>query len=321
MTATWLRKIVAALVTLFLATVCVFLAVRALPGGPAAALSAESNNPKAVKAVEHSYGFDRLIPVQYARWLGHALRGDLGTSPSTGLPVASVLGDRIPVTLELAILALIIAAGVGIPAGVFAARRPGGVLDYLVSGIALGGLSIPHFWFGILLILVLAVTLHVLPAAGFVPILADPLSNLEHMLLPAVVLGTGLAAVVMRQTRSAMMSSLRSDYVRTARAKGLPERSVVGVHALRNSLITVATVLGLQLGAMIAGIVTVEQVFDIPGIGKLTLDAVFQRDYPTLQGVVLLTATAYIVANLLVDLAYSALDPRIRVTTAVGGAT
>lgn len=306
----------AALLTMLLASICVFLAVRALPGGPAVALAAENPDPNVVKAIEAKYGFDQPLPVQYGRWIALAVQGNFGESPLTKLPVSSVLANRIPVTLELAVLALLVAAVLGIPAGVLAARRPGRGIDYLASGLALGGLSIPHFWFGILLILWLSVSWHVLPSAGFVPILADPGGNLLHMLMPAVVLGTGLAAVVMRQTRSAMIEALASDYVRTARAKGMSEWSVVARHALRNSLVTVTTVLGLQLGLLIAGVVTVEQVFNIPGLGKLTLDSVFQRDYLTLQAVVLLTTAGYVISNLLVDLAYSVLNPRIRVTGA-----
>jgi len=310
------RRAGAALLTLLLASMLVFAAVRALPGGPAVALAAESNDPAVITAIEHKYGFDQPIVVQYWNWLGLALRGDLGQSPGTGLSVSAVLADRIPVTLELALLALLVAVLLGVPAGVVAARRPGRAGDYLASATALAGLSIPHFWFGILLILGLSVGLHLLPAAGFVPIFVDPWGNLEHMLMPAVVLGAGFAAVVMRQTRSSVMEALRSDYVRTARAKGLSEWDVVGRHALRNSLITVVTVLGLQLGAVIAGVVTVEQVFDIPGLGRLTLESVFSRDYPMLQGVVLLAATGYVLANLLVDITYSVLNPRIRVAGA-----
>jgi peptide/nickel transport system permease protein len=307
------KRLGAALVTLFLASVLVFLAVRALPGGPALALAAENPDPGVIAAINHKYGFDQPLPVQYGQWLVLALRGDFGTSPLTGLPVSAVLLDRIPVTVELALLSLIVAVLVGIPAGVLAAARRGKVGDFVGTGVALAGLSIPHFWFGILLILGLAVGLHLLPAAGFVPILANPLGNLEHLILPAIVLGTGFAAVIMRQTRSSMLDSLESDYIRTARAKGMTESSVLWRHALRNSVITVITVLGLQLGALIAGVVTVEEVFAIPGLGQLTLDSVFQRDYPTLQAVVLLTAAGYIVANLLVDLAYSLFNPRIRV--------
>jgi peptide/nickel transport system permease protein len=254
--------------------------------------------------------------VQYIRWLGHAIHGNLGQSPKTGISVSQTLAERLPVTLELAGLALIIALAIGLPIGILAAVRRGSAADYVASTTALVGLSVPHFWLGILFILGFAVSLQWLPASGFVP-LTDPLGNLSHMLMPAVVLGIGLAAVVMRQMRSAMLESLGADYVRTARAKGMSERVVVGVHVLRNSLITVVTVVGLQLGTLISGAVITEQIFIIPGIGKLTIDSVFSRDYPSLQGVVLITATGYILANLLVDIAYSLLNPRIRVS---GGA-
>ena len=307
-----LRRAVTAVITLFLASLVVFATVHALPGGPATAMSAEGAGPAAVAATNRAYGFDKPLPVQYARWADRAVHGQLGSSPVTNLPVTTQLVQRIPITLELAILSLLLAIVIGVPAGVAAAARPGRFLDYAASATALGGLSIPHFWFGILLILLFSVHLHLLPSGGFVPIPQGPLANLSHMLLPAVVIGAGLAAVLMRQTRAAMIEALGADYVRTARAKGLDEWRVICVHALRNSLIAVVTVIGLQLGALIAGIVTVEVVFDIPGVGQLTLDSVYRRDYPTLQGVVLLIATAYIVANLLVDLAYTVINPRIR---------
>jgi peptide/nickel transport system permease protein len=197
---------------------------------------------------------------------------------------------------------------------VIAAVRRGSLADYGGSLAALLGLSIPNFWFGLVLILVFAVALGVLPASGFVPFFEDPLDNLRRMIMPAIVLGTGLAAVIMRQTRASMLESLGSDYVRTARAKGLRDRSVVGSHALRNSLITVVTLVGLQLGALISGAVVTEQVFVLPGFGKLTVDSVFQRDYPLIQGVVLVAAFGYVVVNLLVDILYSLIDPRIRVS-------
>lgn len=307
-----LRRVGVSLVTLFIATVVVFAGVRALPGDPAVAMSSESSSPRALQAIRVDYGLDKPVPVQYLSWIGHALRGDLGTSPKTGLSVAQALTQRLPITLELTLLALLIAVAIGIPLGILAAVRRASIADYVASTTALAGLSVPHFWLGILFILAFAVNLGWLPASGFVP-LSAPLGNLEHMAMPAVVLGIGLAAVVMRQMRSAMLESLGADYVRTARAKGLSERSVVGVHALRNSLVTVVTVVGLQLGALISGAVITEQIFIIPGIGKLTIDSVFSRDYPMLQGVVLITATGYILANLLVDLAYSLLNPRIRV--------
>jgi peptide/nickel transport system permease protein len=214
------------------------------------------------------------------------------------------------------VLALFIALAVGVPIGILAAVRRGSFADYVAGTTALAGLSVPHFWLGILFILAFAVNLEWLPASGFVP-LTDPLGNLEHMIMPATVLGITLAAVVMRQMRSAMLDSLGADYVRTARAKGMSEQRVVGMHALRNSLITVVTVVALQLGTLISGAVITEQIFIVPGIGKLTIDSVFSRDYPTLQGVVLITATGYILANLLADIGYSLLNPRIRVA---GGA-
>jgi peptide/nickel transport system permease protein len=315
----WLiaRRTGIALVTLLLATIVVFGAVHALPGGPAAALSADSTNPAALTATMHQYGFDQPLPVQYARWLGEVLRGQFGTSPITDIPVSTQLAQRLPITLELAVLALAFAVALGVPAGVAAAVRPGRLTDWVASAVALGGLSLPHFWFGILAILIFAVHLHVLPSGGFVPLSGGLGGNLSHMVMPVIVLGTGLAAVIMRQTRAAMIEALGADYVRTARAKGLRESQVIWIHALRNSLITVVTVVGLQLGGLIAGVVTVEVVFNIPGIGQLTLDSVYQRDYPTLQGAVLLTAAAYIIVNLLTDVCYTLINPRLRV--AAGG--
>ena len=221
---------------------------------------------------------------------------------------------RIPITLELAFLAVLIGSLIGILAGVIAAVRRGKLSDHAATTSALVGLSLPHFWLGLMMIILFAVDLHWLPASGYVSFRAHPLANLEHMVMPALVLGTGLSAVLMRQTRSAMLTSLSADYVRTARAKGLSEGSVIGKHALRNSLITVTTVIGLQLGALISGAVITEQIFVIPGFGRLTLDAATARDYTMIQGVVLVTATGYVVVNLLVDVVYSLLNPRIRVS-------
>jgi peptide/nickel transport system permease protein len=310
------RRAGAALITLFVSSIVIFLAVRALPGGPAVALSSESTDKKVIAAITHKYGFDKPLPEQYVIWLGNALRGDFGTSPRTGLPVSTSLANAIPVTLELSILAMLIALVIGIPAGVLAARRPAGIGDYTGSALALAGLSLPHFWFGILLILLFSVTLGVLPAAGFVALGDGVGQNLLHMLMPAVVLGAGLAAVLMRQTRSAMIEALGSDYVRTANAKGMGRATVLVRHALRNSLTSVVTIVGLQLGGLIAGVVTIEQVFSIPGLGKMTLDAVFQRDYSTLQAVVLITALGYVLVNFLVDITYSLINPRVRVSGA-----
>lgn len=308
-----LRRLGVSLVTLVLSSMVVFVAVRLLPGDTAQVLAGESSDPAVLEAIRAEYGLDQPWPVQYLQWVGHALQGDLGVSAQTGLSVTAVLADRIPVTFELALLSLLIALGIGLPLGRMAAVHRGTMRDYVSTTGSLLGLSVPSFWLGILFILVFAVRLGWLPASGYVPFFQSPTENLARLIMPAVVLGVGLAAVVMRQMRSSMIESLGSDYIRTARAKGLSEGAVVGIHALRNSLTTVVTVVGLQLGALISGVVITEQIFVIPGLGKMTLDSVFNRDYSGLQGVVLLTATAYIVVNFLIDLAYSWLNPRIRV--------
>jgi peptide/nickel transport system permease protein len=307
-----LRKVGAALVVLAVASVLVFAGVRAIPGDPAIALAAENRDPAVLTAIRHKYRLDQPLPVQYAHWVWLALQGDLGVDQRQ-LSVAHTIVTRIPITLEIALLSLVVSVLVGIPAGVIAAVRRGRPEDYLVTTAALVGLSVPHFWLGLLFIIWFAVDLHWLPASGYVSI-HHPLANLEHMVMPAIVLGTGFAAVLMRQMRSSMLTSLGADYVRTARAKGLSEWSVVGRHAFRNSLITVTTLLGLQLGALISGVVVTETIFGIAGFGRLTIDAVNQRDYPLIQGVVLVTAAGYVVVNLLVDVAYSLLNPRIRVS-------
>jgi peptide/nickel transport system permease protein len=287
--------------------------VRALPGDPARALAGEQANPAQVAAIRAQYGLDDSVLAQYWHYLTASLHGDFGTSVRTNIPVRSMLGSALPVTIELSLLALVIASLIGVGMGVLAAVRRGRPAEWFANAFALLGLSVPNFWLGLMAILWLSVALAILPASGFVPFLDDPAANLQHMILPALVLGIGLAAVIMRQTRSSMLDALGTDYIRTARAKGLRERTVVGVHALRNSLIVVVTIVGLQLGALISGAVVTERIFALPGFGKLTVDSVFQRDYPVIQGVVLITATAYIVINLLVDLLYSLIDPRIRV--------
>ncbi|MEQ4204724.1 ABC transporter permease [Actinopolymorpha sp. B17G11] len=308
-----LHRLWQSVVTLVLATVVVFVGMRALPGDPALALAGEERDPASLAAIRAKYGLDDALPVQYWRFVANSVRGDLGTSIRTDTPVTDMLATALPVTLELSIFALAIAALVGIAAGVAAAVRRGRFTEWVANGAALAGLSIPNFWLGLIAILYLAVAVRLFPASGFVPFTEDPVANLHHLVLPAFVIGTGLAAVIMRQTRSSMLEALSTDYVRTARAKGLPTHTVIIRHALRNSLIVVVTIVGLQLGALISGAVVTERIFGLPGFGKLTIDAVFQRDYPVIQAVVLVTATAYIVINLLVDLLYSVIDPRIRV--------
>jgi peptide/nickel transport system permease protein len=309
-----LRRTGAAVIVVFIASVVVFLGLQALPGNPALVLAGEDRSPQALAEITQKFGLDKPLPVQYGTWLGHAVQGDFGVSHRTGLSVGATILDRIPVTLELAFLSILVGLAIGIPAGVIAAVKRGSAADYASGMFALVGLSVPHFWLGLLLILLLAVNLHVLPASGFVPFFDDPVENLRRMVMPALVLGTGVSAIIMRQMRSAMLDSLGADYVRTARAKGMSERHVVLGHAMRNSLLTVVTVVGLQLGALISGAVITEQIFVIPGFGRLTIEAVTQRDYALIQGVVLVAAIGYVVVNLLVDVTYSYLNPRIRVS-------
>jgi peptide/nickel transport system permease protein len=308
----FLRRALESLVALWLATIVVFIGVRSLPGDPAIALSGEGRDPAANAAIRVRYGLDQPVPIQYVRWLAIALTGDLGKSIRTGQPVTAELLSRIPTTLELAALAALFAIAFGLPLGIAAAVKRGTPLDYLASSTGLIGLSIPTFWLGIILILVFAVWLEILPASGFVPLLQDPVANLERMILPVIVLGSGLGAVLLRQVRSAMIGSLGSDYVRTARAKGLTERQVIVGHALRNSLVTVVTILGLELGALISGSVVTESIFLIPGFGRLIIEAISRRDYPVIQGVALFSAVAYITINFGVDLLYSILNPKVR---------
>jgi peptide/nickel transport system permease protein len=312
-----LRRLAESVVTFILVTIVVFLGVRALPGDPARALAGEESDPATLAEIRRSFGLDQPVPVQYVKYVENALSGDLGRSSRTGLPVAETISHALPVTLQLALFAILIAALIGIGAGVIAAVRRRTVSEWAANGVALLGLSVPNFWFGLMAVLVFAIAYPVLPASGFVSFFDDPYQSFRHLLLPAIVLGTGLAAVIMRQTRSAMLEALGTDYVRTARAKGLGGAQVIFGHALRNSLIVVTTIVGLQLGALISGAVVTEQIFVLPGFGKLTIDAVFTRDYPMIQGVVLVTATAYIGINLIVDLLYSLIDPRIRVGGAV----
>ena len=308
----FLRRAGESLIALWLATIVVFIGVRSLPGDPAIAMSGEGREPAANALIRQRYGLDEPLPIQYLRWISITITGDLGTSIRTGQPVTAEILSRIPTTLELAVLAGLFAICFGLPLGIAAAVRRGTRLDYLAGSVGLIGLSIPTFWLGIVLILIFAVWLEVLPASGYVPFLEDPIQNLERMILPVIVLGSALGAVLLRQVRSGMIGSLGSDYVRTARAKGLTERQVVVGHALRNSLITVVTILGLELGALISGSVVTESIFLIPGFGRLIIEAVSRRDYPVIQGVALFSAVAYIAINFGVDLLYSYLNPKVR---------
>ncbi len=301
------------LVTLFLITVIVFTGVRMIPGDPARVMAGTEADESGLEEIRQKYGLRDPIPVQYARWLALALRGDLGESIRTRDPVLRLVGQKLPITLQLAGYALLVALLIAIPVGVLAAVRRNTAWDYLASSLSLCGVSVPNFWLGIMLILLLSVRLRWLPASGFVPLFEDPWANTQRLLMPAVVLGSALAAVLMRQTRNSMIEVLSADYIRTAYAKGLRTGIVVFRHAIRNGLIPVITIFGLQLGALIGGAVVTEQIFVVPGFGRLILEAVFTRDYPVVQGVVLITASAYVLVNLLVDVSYSLLNPRIRI--------
>jgi peptide/nickel transport system permease protein len=307
------RRAFISVVTLFVISLIVFAGVRAIPGDPARVLAGTEADEAGLQETRAKYGLDDPLAVQYLRWIGLLLRGDLGESIRTRESVVTMIGQKLPITIELTCLAIVVALAIAIPAGVLAAVRRNTAWDMLASALSLGGVSVPNFWLGIMLILLVSVRLGWLPASGFVPWWEDPLGNLARMVMPALVLGTGLAAVLMRQTRNAMIEVLSADYIRTARAKGLAQRGVVFRHAIRNALIPVVTILGLQMGALMGGAVVTEQIFVVPGFGRLIVEAVFTRDYPLVQGVVLITASSYVLINLLVDISYSLLNPRIRV--------
>jgi peptide/nickel transport system permease protein len=313
------QRSLVSLLTLFLISLIVFTGVRLIPGDPARVLAGIDADEAGLEEIRQKYGLQDPIPVQYLRWIGLVLRGDLGESIRTRESVARIVGLKLPITLQLALYSLLIALGIAIPAGVLAAVRRGSVWDYLASGLSLGGVSIPNFWLGIMLILFFSVRLRWLPASGYVPLTEDPLGSLQRMLMPAFVLGSALAAVLMRQTRNSMIEVLSADYIRTAYGKGLATAAVVLRHAIRNGLIPVITIVGLQMGALISGAVVTEQIFVVPGFGRLIVEAVFTRDYPLVQGVVLITASAYVGINLLVDVSYSVLNPRIRIRGAADG--
>jgi len=313
------RRVAISIVTLFVISLIVFTGVRMIPGDPARVMGGTDADAAGLAEIREKYGLDDPIPIQYLRWIGLALRGDLGESIRTRESVVRTVGRKLPITLELAGLSLLVALAIAIPAGVFSAVRRNTVWDLLANAVSLCGLSVPSFWLGIMLILLLSVRLHWLPASGFVSLWESPLANVQRMLMPAFVLGAGLAAVLMRQTRNSMIDILSADYIRTAWSKGLAGRAVIFRHAFRNSLIPVVTILGLQTGALMGGAVVTEQIFVVPGFGRLIVEAVFTRDYPLVQGVVLITASAYVLVNLLVDLSYSVLNPRIRIGGAAGG--
>jgi peptide/nickel transport system permease protein len=308
------RRLLYFVPVVFLVTVVVFSITMLLPGDPALAFLGEANmrDKVAYETMRKELGLDRPIPVQYAIWLGKAVRGDLGRSVRTHEAVTDALAARLPVTIELAVVALGIALVVAIPVGIISAVRPDSWLDTTATVMAVSGVALPEFFVGILLIYLFAVWLRVLPPSGYVPLSGGLWPNLKSIILPALSLGLTLNAVTMRQVRASLIEVMREEYVTVARAKGLPEREVIRVHALKNAMIPVITVIGLQVGRLFGGTVVVETIFAFPGMGRLAADSIFFRDFPALQGVVLVMALAVLMCNLLTDLLYAYVDPRIR---------
>ncbi len=308
----FVRRLVSLVPTLVFVSMLIFGLQQLLPGDPAQMLAGEDQRPEVIEHYRQKLHLDEPLPVQYGYWMSGVLRGDLGESVRTQLPVLELILQKLPVTVELALLSMLIALVISIPAGVISAVKRGSAWDHGATVFALSGLSMPNFWLGIMMILLFSVELGWLPASGYVSPFEDFGANLAAMIMPAFVLGTGISAVLMRHTRSSMLQVLAADYVRTARAKGLSEKVVVLKHALRNALTPVITLGALELGTLLSGAVLTEQVFTIPGFGKLIIDAVFNRDYAVVQGVVLVTATAYILLNLMADMAYFVFNPRLR---------
>jgi peptide/nickel transport system permease protein len=307
-----LRRFATIIPTLVFVSMIVFGLQQLLPGDPALAMAGEEQDPQVIAFVRAKYHLDQPLPVRYGLWVAAVAHGDLGESIRINRPVLDLVLEKLPVTAELAGLAMCFALLIGIPTGVLSAVKNGTVWDYAASVFALWGLSTPNFWLGILMILLFSVELGWLPASGYVSPLEDLRQNLAAMIMPAFVLGNAIAAIMMRHTRAAMLQVMGTDYIRTARAKGLTEPTVIIKHGLRNALVPVVTLGALEFGQLLSGAVLTEQVFTIPGFGKLIVDAVFNRDYAVVQGVVLCTATAYIVLNLFADITYFLVNPRLR---------
>lgn len=306
------KRLLQLIPTLFFVSVIIFSLQQLLPGDPALVMAGEERDPAVLEQIRRQYRLDEPVPVQYFYWVKGVLSGNLGESMRLKEPVLTLVMQKFPVTLQLALMAIVVSLFVGVGAGIVSAVKRDTAVDYGVNFFALWGISTPNFWLGIMLIFLFSVWLGWLPASGYVSPFEDFWLSLKTTVLPAFVLGNSFAAVLMRHTRSAMLQAMTSDYVRTARAKGLVERVVVLKHAMRNALTPVITLGALELGTLLSGAVLTEQVFSIPGFGKLIVDSVFNRDYAVVQGVTLVTATTYILLNLLADIAYVLVNPRLR---------
>ena len=308
------KRLLIAIPTLILISMFVFSLQKLLPGDPALIMAGEQRDPAAIAYYRAKYHLTDPIPSQYIYWVNDMAHGDFGMSLRTSQPVLTLISQKLPVTIQLATMSMFLALLIGIPTGILSAVKKGTITDYVANIVALSGLSIPNFWLGIMMILLFSVRLGWLPASGYVSLFEDPVQSLRTMAMPSLALGAMIASAFMRHARSAMLTVLKTDYVRTARAKGLKEYVVVLKHAFRNALIPVVTVAALIFGELLAGAVLTEQVFTIPGFGKLIVDAVFNRDYAVVQGVVLCTGVAFILMNLVADVAYVLLNPRLRDT-------
>lgn len=310
-----LRQVVGMVPVLIIVSIISFGLLYVLPGDPATAILGENaGNQATYEALRHNLGLDRPLWMQYTDWLGRLLQGDMGKSIRTGEPVSVVLLQRIPVTLYVGFGGLLVGVLIGLPAAIVSALKPGSKLDLAGTVFALGGIAIPSFWQALLFIYVFALVLRWLPPSGYTPLLSDPGTSLRMLLMPAIVLGTHSAAVIMRQSRAALLEVFEQEYVIVARAKGLREPRVVLVHALKNAMIPIVTILGLQVGNLVAGAAITETIFAIPGVGRAAVDAIFFRDFPVLQGAVIVLTVGVMLANLLADIAYAYFDPRIRLS-------
>jgi peptide/nickel transport system permease protein len=312
MSAYILKRILAMVPVMFLVSLIVFFILHLTPGDPAIMMLGEEANPQTLAALRHELGLDQPIIVQYGIWVAKVLSGDLGRSIRTNQPVTEAIVQRLPTTIELTLLAMLVSLCIAIPTGIISATQRNSASDLIVTTLALIGVSMPNFFLAILLIFIFSLNLRWLPPIGFTPITKDLVANVQGMILPAITLGAATAAVVARLTRSSLLEVMGQEYIRTARAKGLAERAVIYAHALKNAMIPVVTIVGLQIGALLSGAVITETIFVLPGVGRLVVDSIFQRDFPLVQGVVLFGALVFVVANLVVDVLYSFLDPRIR---------
>jgi len=295
----------------FLVTIIAFGLLRLAPGDPVLAFAGEERDPQSLNEIRRSLGLDQPLPVQYVAWLGHAVRGDFGRSIRTRQQVGEAIVERLPATLELTAVALIFSISVATVVGILSAVKRNSALDLLATGITIAGVSLPNFFLGLLLILFFSLVLRLFPPGGYTPLIIDPPENIKRLVLPVITLSAATLAVNMRQIRSSLLDVFGQDYIRTARSKGLAENSVIIRHALKNGLIPVVTLIGLQIGALIEGAVITEQIYSWPGVGRLVVDSINGRDYPVVQAIVLVSALSYMFSTLIVDVLYAFLDPRI----------